>query len=233
MIYPKLQNPINIFLTQPISLQPVHFAARHTASLQLQAFGHPAARVVRYSIPLRCIPYRATLAFPNAHPNAGKAVFVSRSVLFRKTYLQGCNKLPSVALAYTVHFPARLRSSRCSLTAVHLFCFTHSLLPHSQLLHPPKPHLRCSLHSQYFLLGVCRCLLFLLACGSLRADRAVMLFAVNPVPTVASFQSLVPLSFHSATFSTPLKSSSFTSLNKPTRFHYAIRLFDLQLVFDG
>ena len=148
MIYPKLQNPINIFLTQPISLQPVHFAARHTASLQLQAFGHPAARVVRYSIPLRCIPYRATLAFPNAHPNAGKAVFVSRSVLFRKTYLQGCNKLPSVALAYTVHFPARLRSSRCSLTAVHLFCFTHYSQSSLAATSSPQTPIRCSLYSQ-------------------------------------------------------------------------------------
>lgn len=73
----------------------------------------------------------------------------------------------------------------------------------------------------------------LLACGSLRADRAVMLFAVSPVPPVASFQSLVPLSFHSATFSTPHKSSSFTSLHEPTQFHSAIRLSCLQLVFTG
>jgi len=74
---------------------------------------------------------------------------------------------------------------------------------------------------------------FLLACGSLRANRAVMLFAVNPVPTVASFQSLVPLSFHSATFSTTRKSSSFSSLNEPTQFYFAIRLLRLQLVFGG
>jgi len=71
----------------------------------------------------------------------------------------------------------------------------------------------------------------LLACGSLRADRAVMLFAVNLVPAVASFQSLVPLSFHSATFSTAHKSSSFSSLHEPTQFHSAIRLLCLQLVF--
>lgn len=73
----------------------------------------------------------------------------------------------------------------------------------------------------------------LLACGSLRANRAVMLFAFNPVPTVASFQSLVPLSLHSATFSTPHKSSSFSSLHEPTQFHSAIRLLCLQLVFGG
>lgn len=124
-----------------------------------------------------------------------------------------------------------MRSSGCSLTAVHLFCFTHSLLPHSQLFHPPKPLLRCSLHSQYFLLGVCRCLLFLLACGSLRADRAVMFFAFPNVLSVASFQSFVPHSFNSATFSTAHKSSSFISLNEPTQFHFAIRLLCLQLVF--
>ena len=71
----------------------------------------------------------------------------------------------------------------------------------------------------------------LLACGSLRANRAVMLFAINPVPTVASFHSFVPHSLNSATFSTPHKSSSFISLNEPTQFHFAIRLLCLQLVF--
>lgn len=172
------------------------------------------------------------LLFPTHTPTQVKRCLSVVPFCSAKTYLQGCNKLPTVALAYTVHFPVRLRSSRCSLTAVHLFRFTPSLPPHSQLFHPPKPLLWCSLNSHYFLLGVCRCLLFLLACGSLRADRAVMLFAVNPVPTVASFQSLVPLSFHSATFSTPHKSSSFTSLHEPTKFHSAMRLFDLQLIFD-
>ncbi|MEP0985223.1 hypothetical protein [Ekhidna sp.] len=58
-----------------------------------------------------------------------------------------------------------------------------------------------------------------------------MLFAISPVPTVASFQSFVPLSFYSATFSTTRKSSSFSSLHEPSQFHYAIRMFDLQLVF--
>ena len=120
------------------------------------------------------------LLFPTHSPTQVKRCSSVVPFCSAKTYLQGCNKLLSVAPAYTVHFPARLRSSRCSLTAVHLFCSTHSLHPHSQLFHPPKPLLRCSLHSQYFFLGVCRCLLFLLACGSLRADRAVMLFAVNP-----------------------------------------------------
>lgn len=136
-----------------------------------------------------------------------------------------------ILLAYTVHLPVRLRSSGCSLTAVHLFCFTHSLLPHSQLFQPPKLLLRCSLHSQYFLLGVCRCLLFLLACGSLRADRAVMFFAISHVLTVASFQSFVPHSFNSATFSTAHKSSSFSSLHEPTHRHSAICLQSFLNVF--
>ena len=56
-----------------------------------------------------------------------------------KTYLQGYIKLPTVALAYNVHLPGVLRSGRCSTPAVHLFCFTHSLHPHSQLFHHPKP----------------------------------------------------------------------------------------------
>ncbi|VXD11306.1 hypothetical protein MARINOS108_10492 [Marinoscillum sp. 108] len=55
-----------------------------TSLTSITHFLHRTARVARYSIPQNCIPYRATLAFPNAHPNAGKAVFVSRSVLFRK-----------------------------------------------------------------------------------------------------------------------------------------------------
>jgi len=164
------------------------------------------------------------LLFPAHTPTQVKRCSSVVPFCSAKTYLQGCNKLPSVALAYTVHLPVRLRSSRCSLTAVHLFCFTHSLHPHSQLFHPPKPLLRCSLLSQYFLLGVCRCLLFLLACGSLRADRAVMLFAFCHVPPVASFQSLVPHSFHSATFSTAHKSSSFTTLHELTQSHSAICL---------
>ena len=173
------------------------------------------------------------LLFPTHTPTQVKRCSSVVPFCSAKTYLQGCNKLPSVALAYTVHLPVRLRSSRCSLTAVHLFCFTHSLLPHSQLFHPPKPLLWCSLNSQYFLLGVCRCLLFLLACGSLRADRAVMFFAFPNVLSVTSFQSFVPHSFNSATFGTAHKSSSFTSLYEPTQFHSAIRLFDLQLVFGG
>src|SRR5690606_38669380 len=117
----------------------------------------------------------------------------------------------------------------CAPVGAHSLPFTcfashHSLLPHSQLFHPPKPLLRCSLHSQYFLLGVCRCLLFLLACGSLRADRAVMFFAFPHVLSVASFQSFVPHSFNSATFSTAHKSRSFTSLHEPTHRHSAICL---------
>ena len=164
------------------------------------------------------------LLFPTHTPTQVKRCSSVVPFCSAKTFLQGCNKLPTVALAYTVHFPARLRSSRCSLTAVHLFCFTHSLLPHSQLFHPPKPLLRCSLHSQYFLLGVCRCLLFLLACGSLRADRAVMFFAFPNVLSVASFQSFVPHSFNSATFSTAHKRSSFTTLHEPTHRHSAICL---------
>jgi len=32
-------------------------------------FQHRTARVARYSIPLRCIPYRATLAVSNAGPD--------------------------------------------------------------------------------------------------------------------------------------------------------------------
>ena len=56
----------------------------HIRAAGVHPLQHHTARVARYFIPLRCIPYRATLAFPNTHPNAGKAVFVSRSVLFRK-----------------------------------------------------------------------------------------------------------------------------------------------------
>ena len=171
------------------------------------------------------------LLFPTHPPTQVKRCSSVVPFCSAKTYLQGLNELPSVALAYTVHLSVRLRSSGCSLTVVHLFCFTHSLLPHSQLLHPPKPLLRGSLYSQYFLLGVCRCLLFLLACGSLRADRAVMFFAVSPVPTVASFQSFVPHSFNSATFSTAHKSSSFSSLHEPTHRHSAICLQSFLNVF--
>lgn len=58
--------------------------AFHSFLIPFTNLQHRTARVARYSIPLRYIPYRATLAFPNAPPNAGKAVFVSRSVLFRK-----------------------------------------------------------------------------------------------------------------------------------------------------
>lgn len=66
--------------------------------------------------------------------------------------------------------------------------------------------------------------MFLLACGSLRADRAVMFFAFSNVLSVASFQSFVPHSFNSATFSTAHKRSSFTSLHEPTHRHSAICL---------
>jgi hypothetical protein len=47
-------------------------------------FQHRTARVFLHSLPLLSSSFSHTLAFPNAHPNAGKAVFVSRSVLFRK-----------------------------------------------------------------------------------------------------------------------------------------------------
>ena len=124
-------------------------------------------------------------------------------------------------------------SSRCSPPAVHLFCFTHYSQSSLAATSSPQTPIRCSLYSQKNKIGGLSLHVFLLACGSLRADRAVMLFAISPVPTVASFQSLVPLSFHSATFSTPHKSSSFTSLHEPTQFHSAIRLLCLQLVFGG
>lgn len=38
----------------------------------LTSFQHRTARVARYSIPLRSIPYRATLAFPNPDPTQEK-----------------------------------------------------------------------------------------------------------------------------------------------------------------
>jgi len=120
------------------------------------------------------------------------------------------------SLRSPLHIPFTYQVSCAPVGARHLpfTCFaSHSLLPHSQLLHPPKPHLRCSLNSQSFLLGVCRCLLFLLACGSLRADRAVMFFAFPLVLSVASFQSFVPHSFNLATFSTARESSSFITLH--------------------
>jgi hypothetical protein len=108
--------------------------AFHSFLIPFTNLQHRTAREARYSIPLSYIPYRAALAFcQRTIPNAGKKVFVSRSVLFRKIKSARVNALPSVALAYTVHLPARLRSDGCSLTAVHLFCFTHSLHPHSQL----------------------------------------------------------------------------------------------------
>ena len=101
----------------------------------------------------------------------------------------------------------------------------HTLSPSSlAAISSPKPFLWCSLHSQCFLLGVCRCLVLMLACGSLRADRAVMFFAFPNVLSVTSFQSFVPHSFNSATFSTARKSSSFTSLHEPTQSYSAICL---------
>lgn len=111
---------------------------------------HHTARVARYSIALRYIPYRATLAFPNAPPNAGKAVFVSRSVLFRKNISARVNALPTVALAYTTHY-----LSVCAPVGAHFksfICFVSHipLNPHSQLFYPPKPRLRCSLNSHIF-----------------------------------------------------------------------------------
>jgi len=51
-----------------------------------------------------------------------------------------------------------------------------------------------------------------------------MFFAFPYVLSVASFQSFVPHSFNSATFSTARKSSSFTSLHEPTHRHSAICL---------
>ena len=51
-----------------------------------------------------------------------------------------------------------------------------------------------------------------------------MIFAFFHIPTVTSFQSFVPHSFHSATFSTAHKSSSFTALHEPTQSHTAICL---------
>lgn len=111
------------------------------------------------------------------------------------------------------------------LTHCRSLVLLHTLSPSSlAAISSPQTPLRCSLHSQYFLLGVCRCLLFLLACGSLRAYRAVMFFAFPNVLSVASFQSFVPHSFNSATFSTTRKSSSFTSLHEPTHRHSAICL---------
>jgi hypothetical protein len=45
-----------------------------------------------------------------------------------------------------------------------------------------------------------------------------MIFAFSPMPTVASCQSLLPHSFHSATFSNTHKSGSFSTLHDPSSF---------------
>jgi len=78
-------------------------------------------------IPFRCTTIHSFthLLFPTHTPTQVKRCSSIVPFCSAKTYLQGCNKLPSVALAYTVHFPVGLRSSRCSPPAVHLFCFTH------------------------------------------------------------------------------------------------------------
>lgn len=66
------------------------------------------------------------------------------------------------------------------------------------------------------------------ACGSLRADRAVTIFAFSHLPTVASFPSFVPHSLSKATFGNPRKSSSFSPLHEPSHLHFAIPILQLQ-----
>ena len=73
-----------------------------------------------------------------------------------------------------------LRYVWCSWSRACLFCYTRSLNPHPWLLLPPKTPNRL----YHFLSGGSRHSLFLLACWSLRANRAVTVFA--------SFSSLVP-----------------------------------------
>ena len=101
-------------------------------------------------IPFRCTPIHSVihLLFPTHTPTQVKRCSSIVPFCSAKTYLQGCNKLPTVALAYTVHLPARLRSNGCSLTAVHLFCFTHYSQPSLAATSSPQTPIRCSLYSQ-------------------------------------------------------------------------------------
>jgi hypothetical protein len=91
-----------------------------------------------------------TCFLPTHNPNAGKAVFVNRSIWFHKNISARVNALPSVALAYTIHY-----LSVCAPVGAHFksfICFVSHipLNPHSQLFYPPKPRFRCSLNSQVF-----------------------------------------------------------------------------------
>lgn len=107
-----------------------------------------------------------------------------------------------------------------------------ALLSRSQRCAPQTP-IRCSLSLTTLLLGVCRHLLILRACGSLRANRAVTFFAVHHLPTVASFQSFVPHSFHSATSATLARvanslhlASLRTSISQCLLIHFNLHLAD-------
>jgi len=156
-----------------------HYAA-------LRSFQHRTARVARYCVPLHCTPYRATLAFSNRTTPTqekrcssfalGIASCQATTAHFWECLSFNGQKISCVALQVSAMAP----SLSCCL---HLGCHPHGsllclLMP---LLYTPLS-LR-SIQPQ----RIHRLPVFLLACGSLRADRDVRLFAVNPVPTVASF----------------------------------------------
>ena len=147
-----------------------------------------------------------------------RSSFVSTS-LFRKYAVKGNTScvLSSLPLSAPFHF---CRAQNCA-RQVPLTFFSWALPLSVAATLPPQTHLRSA--KAVVFIGVSPLLIVMLACGSLRANRAVTIFAIRHLLSVASFQSFVPHSFHSATFSNPRKSSSFTTLHEPTYLHYAIR----------
>ena len=109
----------------------------------ITSFRHHTVRVAHYFIPQAAFHIVLHFLSPTQVKRCSSIVpFCSA-----KTYLQGCNKLPTVALAYSVHLPVGLCSSRCSPPAVYLFCFTH--FPQSSLaaISSPQTPIKCSLYS--------------------------------------------------------------------------------------
>lgn len=117
---------------------------------------------------------------------------------------------------------------------IYLFYFTHSLLPHPQLL--LCPYLRKA-GTQY---GACKSrrhikraqplLHVMRACRSLRADRAVTIFAIIYLPAVASFQALVPHAFHSATSATRARVAH--SLHYTAQHFFILQYSGLIIIFE-
>lgn len=96
-----------------------------------------------------------------------KAEFVGRSALFRKNIDARSSSAPyppahppTSAVPPCIYHSLSfyLRSSGCSYHFVHLFCFTHSLPPHTQPPLPPSP-IMVSLRESYFW-GQPLCLVF-------------------------------------------------------------------------